>query len=220
MKRSGLAAVGSITLSVLVAGCGSAGVSTTPAQSSTPTHGATAQEAGIGDTINLSDTANGDDIAVTVVKVADPDAADDGFSTPPAGDRFVSVQYRIVNTGKGSYQDDPYNEISAKDAAGQTMRQEIAIATTAGAQLPSSMNLAPGDTSLGYVTFDVPGGDKIAQTQYTLNLGFTGTTGEWQIGHAQTQPTASPQSTGPAAPAPPAINARNVNGVIVAADIH
>jgi hypothetical protein len=210
MKRSGVVAVASLGFSLLAVGCGSSGVSTTPAQhpstaptSSTPSTPASpskpsAQKAGVGDTIDLSDGTSGKNIAVTVVKVVDPDSSSNQFETPPGGDRFESVQFRIVNTGQGAFQDDPLADITAKDAAGQTMQLEFVGSTAAGTQMPSSVNLAPGDTALGFVTFDVPTGDKIAQAQYSLDLGL-GTTGEWAIGNGQPPPPASPSSTSPAA---------------------
>jgi hypothetical protein len=210
MKRSGIVVVTSIglsVLSVLAVGCGSSGVSTTPGQtpstapaSSTPST-PSAQKAGVGDTINLSDAANGKKIAVTVVKVVDPDSPSNEFATPPAGDRFESIQFRIVNTGTGTFQDDPLAEITAKDAAGQSMKLELGTSTAAGAQMPSAVSLAPGDTALGFVTFDIASGDSIAQAQYSLN-GGSGTTGEWQIGNGQPLPSSSPSSTGTAAPPP------------------
>lgn len=209
MKRSGIVAVSFVGLSMLAVGCGSTGVSTTPAQipstaptQSTPSTSSTssAPKAGIGDTINLNGQTSGDVLAVTVVKVVDPDSANDGISTPAAGDHYVSVQFQLANIGKGSYQDDPFVDITAKDASGQSMRQDILTSTTAGAQLDSSTNLAPGDKALGFETFDVPNGDKIAQVQYALNSGLYGNTGEWQIGNGQALPTAAPPSTGPAAP--------------------
>ena len=54
--------------------------------------------------------------------------------------------------------------------------------------------------ALGFETFDVPSGDKIAQVQYSLNGGLYGNSGEWQIGNGQALPSAAPPSTGPVAP--------------------
>ena len=102
---------------LLLAGCTSAKtISTTPAtyQAATGAAPATAvasssaTKAGVGDTIDLNGATVGDVLAVTVVKVVDPDSSNDGFSTPPAGDHYVSVQFHLVKTGKGDYQDDPF----------------------------------------------------------------------------------------------------------------
>lgn len=188
MKRTHMAAAAFIGLGTLAAGCGSSSVSTTPANTPTTApapSGSSSKQAGVGSTIDLSDGSNGNKIAVTVVKVADPDAATNEFETPPAGDRYVSIQYQIVNTGTTTYKDDPEIEITAKDASGQNLQEAIVTSTTAGAQLPSSMNLTPGDKALGYITFEVPTGDKVAQTQYAMNVGLSGTTGQWQIGNNQ-----------------------------------
>jgi hypothetical protein len=227
MKRSGIVAVSFVGLSMLAVGCGSTGVSTTPAQipstGPTPTTPSTsstpsATKAGVGDTIDLSGQTSGDVLAVTVVKVVDPDSANDGFSTPAAGDHYVSVQFRLSNIGKGSYQDDPFSDITAKDASGQSMQQDFMSSTTAGAQLDSSTNLAPGDQALGFETFDVPNGDKIAQVQYALSGGLYGNAGEWQIGNGQALPSAPPPSTGPAAPptahAPATTSANGAQAVV------
>ena len=231
MNRSGIVAVvaAGMGLSMLAVGCSSSRVSTTPAQAPPPTASTpstpSARKAGVGDTIDLSDGTTGKNIAVTVVKVVDPDSSSNEFETPPAGDRFESVQFRIVNTGAGTYQDDPLVEISAKDAAGQNMQQEIAVSTAAGAQLPSSVSLAPGGTALGFVTFDVPAGDSIAQAQYSINLALTGTTGEWQIGSGQAQPpaptsspstsAAGPSSSSPTTASPPATTGTNTAQAVV-----
>lgn len=202
--------VSSLGLVALAAGCGSTGVSTTAVQTQTPSTASTppassapsAKKAGIGDTIDLSGSANGEKVAVTLVRVVDPDSSSNEFETPPAGDRFESIQFRIVNTGSGSYQDDPFLEITAKDAAGQNMQQDLVTSTAAGAQLPSAMNLAPGDTALGFVTFDTPIGDTIAQAEYSIHGGVLGTTGEWQIASGQSQASVPPPVTAPAAPPP------------------
>ncbi|GAA1986322.1 DUF4352 domain-containing protein [Catenulispora subtropica] len=229
MKRSGIVAVTSVGVSVLAVGCGSSShVSTAPAQTSStattpPTSSAPSdRKAGVGDTIELSDSTTGKNIAVTVTKVVDPDAPSNPYETPPAGDRFESIQFRIVNSGTGPYQDAPLAEISAKDAAGQTMQLEIVTATAAGAQMPASVNLAPGDTALGFVTFAVPAGDKIAQTQFTI-IGAQSATGEWQIGNGQPPATSPPTAgatptpaapTTPAAPPPPTTSASSPQTVV------
>jgi hypothetical protein len=103
-----------------------------------------------------------------------------GFSTPNVGDRYVSVQFQILDKGTGTYQDDPQGDVAVKDAAGQTFEPDFVTSTSAGPQLPSAVTLASGDKALGFVTFDVPIGDKITTVQYSL--GFDSDTGEWTVG--------------------------------------
>lgn len=215
MKRSGIVATASLGLAMLAAGCGSSSVSVTPAQPSKSPSSASspAHKAGVGDTIDLSDSTTGKNIAVTVVKVVDPDSSSNQIDTPSPGNRFESIQYRIVNSGPGNYQDDPFLEISATDAAGQNMQQDVVVGTNAGPQLPSNMNLTRGGTALGYVTFDVPNGDRIAQTQYSLNAGLSNAVGQWQIGSGQPAQPPAPSSPNPAVPStpPPAPPPGNTN---------
>lgn len=217
MKRAHIAAAAFIGLGALAAGCGSSSVSTTPAKTpaTAPSH-PPATQAGIGSTINLSDSSNGNKIAVTVVKVADPDSSTNQFETPSAGDRYVSIQYQIVNTGTTSYTDDPQLEITAKDAAGQNLQEAFVTSTTAGAQLSSSVNLTPGDKALGYITFDVPTGDKVAQTQYSPNLGVSSTTGQWQIGNGQPPQSSTPPQGQQSPQSPPSSGSNSPQGVVEA----
>jgi hypothetical protein len=118
-------------------------------------------------------------VEVTLVRVVDPDSSNGGFSTPPARDRYVSLQFEIMNKGAKVYQDDPLVDITVTDASGQTMWQDYLSTTTAGIQLPSDVNLTTGAKSLGYVTFDVPKGDSVAQAQYALSM--FGNVAQWQI---------------------------------------
>lgn len=133
----------------------------------------------VGDAIDLQGDDTSTQVEVTLVKVVDPDSSNDGFSEPPAGDRYVSLQFKILNRGSSTYQDDRLVEISATGSSGQSMQQDFLTSTSAGLQLPSSVNLTSGGTSLGYVTFDVPKGDFVAQVQYQVS--FLGNVDQWQV---------------------------------------
>lgn len=178
---------------LLLAGCGSisGGVTTTAVTSTAATSGAShaaasasaAAKAGLGSAINLNGVNAGDEIQVTVVKVVDPDTSTDGFSSPSAGNRYVSVEFQIVDNGKNAYKDDPQIDATVKDAAGHSFQVALLGGNTAaGPQMDSSTNLAPGDKALGYITFEVPTGDQVAVVQYGLNGGMFGAVGEWQVG--------------------------------------
>lgn len=141
----------------------------------------TGQRATLGQTITLKDSAPAHVVAVTVVKVVDPDRGSDEFSVAKAGTRYVSVQVRIVNKGTNTYSDDPQVATKVADAAGQNYNITFVTATKAGPQMDSGLNLAPGDTALGFLTFEIPAGAKIAKVQYGLSIGF-GQVGQWSIG--------------------------------------
>ena len=136
--------------------------------------------ASTGSTIDLKGENPGDSIAVTLVKIVYPARGADEFNTPDAGDALVGVQFRIKNTGKGAYSDDPDADAVLIDAAGQQYQPDLGTTITEGAVLNSSLNLAPGDTTLGFEVFEVPKGTKLGQVQYQLDF-FLGSTAEWRV---------------------------------------
>ncbi|MFF3068842.1 hypothetical protein [Kitasatospora sp. NPDC057936] len=40
---------------------------------------------------------------------------------------------------------------------------------------------APGDTALGYITFQIPSSSKIQKVQFALDSGFAPTVGQWDV---------------------------------------
>ena len=190
MRTSRALILASIAASgLLLAGCKAttSGVTTTAVTTGTGHAAASsaasaAAKAGLGSAINLKGVDSGDEIQVTLVKIADPDQATDGFSTPDAGDRYVSVEFQILDNGTTPYQDDPAVDAAVKDAAGQAFQSTIVTSTAAGPQMDSSTNLAPGDKALGWITFEVPTADKVSTVQYGLNGGMAGAVGEWTVG--------------------------------------
>lgn len=189
MRRT-LTATAAIALTAALAACTSAKVSTTPAPpnevAATTSHAAASatassapKKAHLGDTIDISDQKT--KLAVTLVKIVDPAKGSDEFTVPDAGKHFVALQVRVINKGAAVYSDDPAADVKAKNAAGESM--SIAFATTtAGADMPNSVDLAPGDTALGFVDFQVPDGQRIAQVQYAV-ISFRGdNVAQWTIG--------------------------------------
>ncbi|MCY0933870.1 DUF4352 domain-containing protein [Streptomyces sp. H34-S4] len=146
----------------------------------TPSSGSRADSAAVGDTLDLTGLKNGEALAVTVVKVVDPARADNEFSTPDAGKRFVAVQFRLKNTGRVIYSDSPANGARLVDTQGQQFGTAYED-TTAGPGFPGSVIIAPGDTGLGFITFEVPNSSRIFKVQFAMNSGFSGNTGQWEV---------------------------------------
>lgn len=144
-----------------------AGSTTAAAPAKTSTTSAAPKKAKLGDTVTIK-TRN-TDLAVTLVKIVDPAKGADEFMNPAAGHHYVAVQIRIVNNGQAVYSDDPAVDVKAKNAAGETMSTAFTT-TTAGADMPTSVDLTPGDTALGFVDFEVPDGQKITQVQYAVAM--------------------------------------------------
>ncbi|MDX2685112.1 DUF4352 domain-containing protein [Streptomyces scabiei] len=92
----------------------------------------------------------------------------------------MAVQFRLKNTGTVVYDDSPSNGARLVDAQGQQFDTAFED-TTAGPGFPGSVAVAPGDTALGFITFEVPTASKIAKVQFAMNSGFSGSTGQWKV---------------------------------------
>lgn len=138
------------------------------------------EAAKVGDTIALKGN-DGSKLDVTVVKVVDPAKSSDEFTTPESGNRFVGVQFRLVNTGSKAYSDSPSNGAQIADSQGQQFESTFAD-ITAGPSMSSDVKLRPGAKALGWIVFEVPKGSKAAIVQFTMDSGFAEQTGEWKLG--------------------------------------
>ena len=135
----------------------------------------------IGDTIRLKGNNDGEQLDITLVRVAvRPAATSPDIDTPKPGDRYYAAQFRIVNTGTASYEDAPSNGAKVGDAQGEQFDTAITEGINTGPLLPNQVKLAPGGTVLGWMVFDVPNSTVISQAQFGLNSGFGGT-GQWMI---------------------------------------
>jgi Domain of unknown function (DUF4352) len=143
-----------------------------------------AKTAAVGDMIQLTGVGKGERVDVTVVKVVDP-AKGANFSTPTAGNRYVSVQFTLRNTGTAAYSDSPSDGVQVVDTEGQAFNATLAD-TSAGPAFPASTSIAPGETGKGYITFEVPKASKVSKVQFALNSGFANQKGQWGVASAAT----------------------------------
>ncbi|MFE4974074.1 DUF4352 domain-containing protein [Kitasatospora sp. NPDC056651] len=134
-----------------------------------------------GDTIALKGNDPADTADVTLVKVVDNAEGDNEFTHPADGKRFVAVQFRIKASGKKAYSDAPGNSAKLLDAEGQAFGTTIAD-TKAGPSFQVPANIAPGESALGFVTFEVPKDAKLDKAQFGLDSGFAPQTGQWKLG--------------------------------------
>lgn len=146
----------------------------------TTTKTATPDTAKVGDTITLTGTDKGSKLDVTVVKIADPAKSSDEFSTPETGNRWIGIQFQLVNTGTTAYSDSPGNGTQIADTQGQQFTSTFAD-ITAGPSMASSVNLKPGAKALGWIVFEVPKASRAATVQFTMDSGFADQTGEWKL---------------------------------------
>lgn len=148
----------------------------TRSTSKTPTQAAPAK---VGDAISISGGSSGHTVDVTVVKVVDPAVGDNEYSTPAPNTRWIAIQWRVTNTSTESVDVTPAFGSAVIDSEGQqfdTKSRDI----TAGPSYPTSTSIAPGDSRLGYVVYEVPKNATIVKTQFKPGL-FGGQTGQWNV---------------------------------------
>lgn len=187
-RLAALAATGILSLTACSSG---STVTDTPKAAPTPASSNPAPDAAsetpsapkvakVGDTIALKGTEDGSKLDVTVVKVADPAKPADEFFVPEDGNRWIGVQFQLLNTGTIAYGDSPGNGTQIVDSQGQQFTSTFAD-ITAGPSMASSVNLKPGAKALGWVVFEVPKASKGAVVQFTMDSGFANQTGEWAL---------------------------------------
>ncbi len=188
-RRTAALLLGAALVALGATACGPAdsSVSTTAKTSAAPAAGgktsaapAAKSAAKLGDTIALkgSDPANTAD--VTVLKIVDSPDGSDEFTKPADGMRFVAVQFRIKDTSAKAYSDAPQNSAKLLDAQGQSYGTSLSD-TKAGPGFQVPVNIAPGESALGFITFEVPKDAKIAKAQFALDSGFAQQTAQWVL---------------------------------------
>ncbi|MEU5976369.1 DUF4352 domain-containing protein [Streptomyces sp. NPDC047315] len=148
------------------------GAATTPAP---------AKEAKVGDPITVTGQEDGQQVQVTLKKIADPAKPADEFTEPDAGNRWVGAQFEIVNTGTVDYDDSPGNGSQIADSEGQRFGTTFAE-ITAGPSMTASAKAKPGAKVLGWLVYEVPKNAKLASVQFGMNSGFADETAEWKLG--------------------------------------
>ncbi|MDH6576981.1 DUF4352 domain-containing protein [Kitasatospora sp. MAP5-34] len=188
-RRTAALLLGAALVALGATACGptDSSVSTTPKSSAASAAGgktsaapAAKGAAKLGDTISLKGSDASDTADVTVLKVVDsPDGADE-FTKPADGMRFVAVQFRIKDTSSKAYSDAPQNSAKLLDGQGQSYSTSLSD-TKAGPSFQAPVNIAPGESALGFITFEVPKDAKIDKAQFALDSGFAQQTGQWVL---------------------------------------
>ncbi|WP_369274549.1 DUF4352 domain-containing protein [Streptomyces sp. R11] len=134
----------------------------------------------VGDTIALKGMDSGSGLDATVVKVVDNAKSGDEFFAPESGNRWIGVQFQLVNTGSKVYSDAPVNGAKIVDDQGQQFGPVLAD-ITAGPSMSSDVRLKPGAKALGWVVFEVPKASKAATVTFGMDSGFAEQIGEWKL---------------------------------------
>jgi Domain of unknown function (DUF4352) len=139
-----------------------------------------AAPAKVGSTITLAGNDSGEQIAVTVTKIYRHAQPASDFDDPNSGDRLVAVQFRLDDTGSAAYSDSPSNGATVVDASSQSYQSSLNDAADCPS-FPGTENIAPGQSGLGCVVFEVPHAAVITEVQFTLDSGMGPQTGQWDV---------------------------------------
>jgi hypothetical protein len=167
-------AVTAITIAVLasisLAACGGGGSSN---------DGGSTVGGDIGKTQTIHYAGYGDgmgkeDIAVTLLQIVpSASSSEQGFG-PESGDQLVAVQLRVKNLSSAPYSDSTSDCVTATDAADQSISPEEDSPVTAGPAFPGIVDLTPGGSVTGVLTFEIGSGDSLAAVHFDPSQGDGG----------------------------------------------
>jgi hypothetical protein len=168
----------------LVATSGGGGVSTTPTGAtgtSSPSATHVAAPARLGSYFDVQDSS-GDTYGVALTKIIDPVQATDQI-IPDNGKRFVAAVFTVkAVSGVGPQQEDAESDAALVGSDGQTyLPDNIPIAGYTGFN-PGVIHAAPGESTIGEVTFQVPTGVKVSKVLWSAfsSLGVRSTV-QWNV---------------------------------------
>jgi hypothetical protein len=170
-----------VVLGIVGAASSHPSVNTTPAKAGTASSSSTASKATtahVGSAVNIGGSKG---LAVTLTQVIDPATGADQYTTADAGKRFVGVALKIVNNGSSAYSDDANSNLTLIGSDNQSYTPDFSAISECTNFSNGQYTIAPGESTTGCDTFQVPNGVTTAKVQFTSESGFSGSTGEWLV---------------------------------------
>ncbi|MDI2125084.1 DUF4352 domain-containing protein [Yinghuangia seranimata] len=143
-----------------------------------PSASASSARAGVGDTISMRGDES-EKFDATLVKLVDPATPKNEFSKPESGSRLIAIQWRITNTGTTPVNSNPLFKTTVVDDQGQQFKLSLSGESGAGVAFDSDVTIPPGESRLGFVTYELPEGAKAATVQY--RGGYDKPVGQWKL---------------------------------------
>jgi hypothetical protein len=146
--RSSLGLAGMVG-AMLLAGCSAGQIVNQPttrgASTATPSPAATGRVAHVGDPLVLQGNGDGEQVTITLVKVVDPAQGSDEFDSPDAGNRFVSLELQVKNTGTVTYSDSYVFTAVLLDTKGESFSTNLSTTTAGPPFANGGVDESPGD---------------------------------------------------------------------------
>ncbi|MFM7087911.1 MAG: DUF4352 domain-containing protein [Candidatus Paceibacterota bacterium] len=138
-----------------------------PTPSPTPTQPApsspTLTKLQIGQTAKVK--VGGTELTLTANPFVPTATSDSSTVLPKAGNKYAAVQLTILNSGSTAWSGAPGFSTTLTDSNGKKYLFSLGT-TTAGKAFPQIVNIKAGDTTKGYITFEVPTTAKIVNIQF------------------------------------------------------
>lgn len=119
-------------------------------------------------------------MTVKLTPVIDPAQGADQYTTPNNGFRFVGAVFTL-NGVSGTFSDDANSDATLIGSNGQTYTFDSSGLAGVTNFNYGEYNLAPGQTSVGAVAFQVPDGVKASSVQWNGSGGFGGASATWVV---------------------------------------
>jgi hypothetical protein len=193
MKRTSVIAGGALgVVALALTACASTAVSKTsppptaftPAATQAPSTPAPATSGPVGTSFTV--TTQNDSGAAVVYTVTlmsvDQAAGTSAYETlANPGDHMTAARFSITGV-TGHATDDANNDASATGADTTEFPSSDNSVTDGPNFSYGTWSVTPGQTVSGWVSFEVPAGDKLASVAWTPDSGMGGTTATWNIG--------------------------------------
>jgi hypothetical protein len=126
---------------------------------------------------------NGRKENVKLVAIIDPAQGADQFTTPSSGYRFIGVEVTIADPGPGAASSDANSDLTVIGSNNQTYQASFGPIAECTNFASGVYTLAPGQTSTGCDTFQVPAGVSVVKVTDNIGgLGLPGSVvGQWDV---------------------------------------
>jgi hypothetical protein len=116
-------------------------------------------------------------VRVTLLSLRNPASSGDSYVQPDRGKKFVAVKLRITNLARRVYRDAPSNGATIVTTAHVGYDADLFEAVKPGLGTP---RVAPRDSRVGWLTFEIPRRAAPWKFQFALDSGFS-TGAEWRL---------------------------------------
>ena len=152
---------------------------TAPASSSTAPAPTSSLSGPVGTSYAVTDES-GNKMSVTLTQVIDPAQGADQFNSPQSGNRLVGAVFDIKGIN-GTFSDDANNDATLIGSNGQTYTADFDSIAGYTNFNHGEYSVSAGESSVGAVTFQVPGAVTVSKIEWSANGDLGGAPAEWLI---------------------------------------